>query len=89
MFHRLRSLVNILMVLHCLPFLVAKQEGSVVIGGISSDDGSGSTFGTLNIASGSLLFGGTHGATIAQDGGVLSVISKDGKSSFTNFLLKL
>ncbi len=66
------------------PVLVAKQEGSVVIGGISSDDGSGSTFGTLNIASGSLLFGGTHGATIAQDGGVLSVISKDGKSSFTN-----
>ncbi len=66
------------------PVLVARQDGSVVIGGISSDDGSGSTFGSLNVASGSLLFGGTHGATIAQDGGVLSIISKDGSSSFTN-----
>jgi hypothetical protein len=66
------------------PVLTARQDGSVVIGGISSDDGSGTTFGTLNIASGSILLGGTAGATIAETGGVLSLLSKGGTLSHKN-----
>ena len=65
------------------PVLVAKQDGSVILGGITKDMG-GSTFGSFNIVSGSLLFGGTHGATLAENGGVLSVLAKGGTVSYKN-----
>ena len=41
-------------------------------------DMGGSTFGSLNLVSGSLLLGGTAGSTIAENGGVISVLSKGG-----------
>ncbi len=66
------------------PVLTARQDGSVVIGGISSDDGSGTTYGSLNIASGNLLLGGTSGATLAASGGILSLLSKGGTVSHKN-----
>ena len=65
------------------PVLVAKQNGQIIIGGITQDMG-GSTFGSLNLVSGSLLFGGTNGSTLAENGGVISVLSKGGTVSYKN-----
>ena len=56
------------------PALVVKGDGSVIIGGVSGGE-SGSTFGALNIVSGEILLGGTHGVTLTENGGVQTILS--------------
>jgi len=59
------------------PVLTVVNDGTVSIGGINSTM-FGSTFGSLNLVSGSLLLGGTAGSTIAETGGLLTLMSKGG-----------
>ena len=56
------------------PALVVKGDGSVIVGGVSGGE-SGSTFGALNIVSGEILLGGTHGVTLTENGGVQTILS--------------
>lgn len=62
------------------PTLVARRDGSVVIGGIAPDDGgvTGTTHGSLNIASGKLYVGGTLGTTNTKN---IQVLTSNGISA--------
>lgn len=57
-----------------VPSLVARKDGDVVIGAINATDGgiTGTSHGSLNIASGKLYVGGTLGSVITQGYQVLS-----------------
>ena len=65
------------------PVLTVVNDGTVSIGGINSTM-FGSTFGSLNLVSGSLLLGGTAGSTIAETGGLLTLMSKGGTLTHKN-----
>ena len=70
------------------PVLNVRNTGDVVIGGITASDG-GSTYGTLNLASGKLLLGGDAGFTFSSG---VQVVASNGVSAgykvmFPNALL--
>jgi len=56
------------------PTLVARRDGTVVIGGIGINDGgiTGTTHGALNIPSGKLYIGGTMGSSVSSGYQVLT-----------------
>ena len=56
------------------PAFTVSQDGDIIVGGISAGV-TGSTFASVNLVSGRLLLGGTHGVTLCENGGIQTIVS--------------
>ena len=56
------------------PAFTVSQDGDIIVGGISAGI-TGSTFASVNLVSGRLLLGGTHGVTLCEGGGIQTIVS--------------
>ena len=56
------------------PAFTVSQDGDIIVGGISAGV-TGSTFASVNLVSGRLLLGGTHGVTLCEGGGIQTIVS--------------